>query len=93
VLLHPAQDAAAGGRSMLLMHAVVTLVSAAGLCHADAAVVAVARALRRVLPRRPAVLPANRPLPTLAVPGPDRVAQQAQALLVAHARRGPPVGC
>lgn len=90
VLLHPPEMPV--GPSMLLMHAVVTLVTAVGLRYADAAVVAAARALRRVLPRRPVALPADRPLPTLAVPGPGRVAQPAQVLLVAHARRGPPVG-
>jgi hypothetical protein len=96
VLLHPAQDggpATLGGWSMLLMHAVVTVVSAIGLRHADAAVIAVRRALRRVLPRRPEPLPADRPLPTLAVPGPGLPARLARVLLVAHARRGPPVGC
>lgn len=96
VLLHPAQDAAAGmpgGPSMLLMHAVVTLVSAVGLRYADAAVAAMARPLRRVLTRRLNALPADRPLPTLAVPGPGLVARLVRVLLVAHARRGPPVGC
>ncbi len=96
VLLHPAQNGGAGmpgGPSMLLMHAVVTVLSAVGLRYADAAVVAMARALRRVLPRRPAALPADRPLPMLAVPGPGLPARLARVLLGAHARRGPPVGC
>jgi hypothetical protein len=102
VLLHPAQDGGAltgsgggmvGGPSMLLMHAAVTLISAVGLRHADAAVVAMARALRRILPRRVAPLPADRPLPALAVPGPGLPARLARVLLSAHARRGPPVGC
>ncbi len=91
VVLHP--PAMPVGRSMLLMHAVVTLVSAVGLRYADAAVEVAARALRRILPRRPAVLPADRPLRTLAVPGPGRVARPAQVLLGAYARRGPPVRC
>jgi hypothetical protein len=103
VLLHPAQDVAGpsvgsgpgmlGGPWMLLMHAAVTLISAVGLRHADAAVVAMARALRRIRPRRVAPLPADRPLPTLAVPGPGLPARLARVLLSAHARRGPPVGC
>ena len=82
-----------GGPSMLLMHAAVTLISAVGLRHADAAVVAMARALRRILPRRVAPVPADRPLPALAVPGPGLPARLARVLLSAHARRGPPVGC
>jgi hypothetical protein len=95
VLLHPAQDGpvSLGGPSMLVMHAAVTLISAAGLRHADAAVVATARALRRIVPRRVAPLPADRPLQLLAVPGPGLPARLARVLLSAHARRGPPVGC
>jgi hypothetical protein len=82
-----------GGPSMLLMHAAVTLISAVGLRHADAAVVTVARALRRIVPRRITPLLADRPLPALAVPGPGVSARLARVLLSAHARRGPPVGC
>lgn len=96
VLLHSHADASParlGGASMLVMHTIVTLVSAVGLCHADRAVAAVAAALRRVVPCRPAPLPARCPLPTLAVPGPELSARLARALAVAHSRRGPPVGC
>lgn len=107
VLMHPVQDvqgSLAGlsvssvpgmlsGSSMLLMHAVVTLISAVGLRYADAAVVAMARALRRILPCRVTPLPADRPLPALAVPGPGLPARLARVMLAARARRGPPVGC
>ncbi len=96
VLLHASSDAGPallGGPSMLVMHAIVTLVSAVGVRHADHAVAAVAAALRRALPRRLAPLPARRPLTTCAVPGPELPARLARALAVAHARRGPPVWC
>lgn len=96
VVLHSPADggpALLGGTSMLVMHAIVTLVSAVGLRHADHAVAAVATALRRVVPRRHSPLPAVRPLPTLAVPGPELPARLARVFTVAHARRGPPVGC
>lgn len=96
VLMHSPESTgspALGGVSMLGMHAVVTLVSTLGLRHADVAVAAVAAALRRVVPRRLAPPVADRPLATLAVPGPELPARLARAVLVAHLRRGPPVGC
>jgi hypothetical protein len=97
-LLHPAHDLAepamvAPGPEMLGMHAAVILVLAVVLRHADAAAVGLVAALRRVLPRRLTPLPADRPLPTRAVPGPAVSARLARALAVAHVRRGPPVGC
>lgn len=97
VVLHPAHEVLApaitSGAGMAAMHAAVTLVSAVALRHADRAVAAVAAALARVLPRRLAPPPADRPLPTRAVPGPAVAARLARALAVADVRRGPPVGC
>lgn len=89
-VLHPAHGDAA---TMLGLHAAITLVTAGALHHADRTVVALMVALRRVLPRRLIPPPADRPLPTRAVPGSDRPARHARLLSVAHARRGPPVGC
>jgi hypothetical protein len=98
VLLHPAhllvqEPAVPAGAAMLGMHAAVTLATAVALRHADRAVLALLAALRRVLPRRPIPPPADRPLPTRAVPGPEVPARLARALAVADVRRGPPVGC
>jgi len=94
---HPAQHGAEpmvpAGAGMLAVHAAVTLVTIGALRHADQAVVALVAALRRVLPRRLAAPPADRPLPTRAGPGPAVTGRLARALAVAHLRRGPPVGC
>lgn len=88
-LLHPSHP----GSSMLAMHAVATVVTALALRHADRGAAALTAALRRVLPRRTAPPPADRPLPTLAVPGPALPARLARAFAVADALRGPPVAC
>jgi hypothetical protein len=88
-LLHPAHP----GSTMLAMHAVATVVTALAMRHADRGAAASRAALRRVLPRRLVPLPADRPLPVLAVPGPAVPARLARAFVVAHARRGPPVTC
>jgi hypothetical protein len=96
VLMHPASDAVPatmGGPSMVAAHAAVTLVMAVALRHADDAVAALVAALCRVLPRRLTPPPADRPLPTRAVPAPDLPARMARLFTVAHHRRGPPVGC
>ncbi|MBN9096573.1 MULTISPECIES: hypothetical protein [unclassified Pseudonocardia] len=97
VLLHSSADAGPallGGPSMLAMHAIVTLLSAVGLRHADHAVAAVAAAFRRVVPRRLAPPPVERPPTTFAVPGPELPARLASAFLgAATRRRGPPVWC
>ncbi len=87
--LHPMP--AAYGASMLGVHALITLVTAVALRHADAAVAAIAAVLRRVLPRRVAPPAADRPLPTRPVPAPDLPARRARLLTVADVRRGPPV--
>jgi hypothetical protein len=96
-LTHPAHHAAsaalAPGTQMVAMHAVATLLIALALRHADSAVAALLAALGRVLPRRSAPPPADRPLPVLAVPGPAVPAQLARAFAVAHIRRGPPAAC
>lgn len=95
-LLHPphvTEPAALAGPAMLGMHAAVTLVLAGALLHAERGVSAFAAALRRMVRRRLVPLPADRPLPTLAVPGSGLPALLARVLAVAHARRGPPVGC
>ena len=88
-LLHPSHPAS----SMLAMHAVTTVVTALALRHADRGSAALTAALRRVLPRRLVPPPADRPLPTLAVPAPAVAARLTHAFVVAHARRGPPVTC
>lgn len=88
-VLHPMP--AADGTSMLGVHAVITLVTAVALRHADAGVAAVAAVLRRVLPRRVIPPAADRPLPTRAIPAPDLPARRARMLTVADVRRGPPV--
>jgi hypothetical protein len=87
--LHPM--AADGSRSMLVLHVLVTLVTAVAVRYADAAVLAVAAALRRVVPRRLTPPPADRPLPTRPVPPLDLPARRARLLTVAVLRRGPPV--
>jgi hypothetical protein len=95
-LLHPTHaplPTAAPGTQMLAMHAVATLVTALAVRHADRGAAALAAALRRVLPRRLVPPPADRPLPVLAVSGPEVPARLARAFAVAHARRGPPVAC
>jgi hypothetical protein len=97
VLMHPSHQesgpAVLGGAAMVPMHAVATLVTALMVRTADRALVALVAALRRVLPRRLVPPPADRPLPTLAVP-PAAVPVR---LRLAHSapllRRGPPVTC
>ena len=81
--LHPM--AADGSRPMLVLHALITLVTAVAVRFADAAV------LRRVVPRRLTPPPADRPLPTRPVPPLDLPARRARLLTVAVRRRGPPV--
>ncbi len=96
-LMHPSHQASRpavlAGAAMLAMHAVATLVTAVMVSTADRALVALVAALRGVLPRRLVPPPADRPLPTLAVPP---LAVPAR-LRLAHAapllRRGPPVTC
>jgi hypothetical protein len=87
---HPAD--AADPVAMVAGHAVATLVVAVFLRHADQALVAAGDALRRVLPRRPFVPPADGPLRPLRVAGPAR-ALRSLTLAAVPARRGPPVGC
>jgi len=87
--LHPM--AADGERPMLVVHVLITLVTAVAVRYADAAVLAVAAALRRVLPRRLTPPPADRPLPTRPVAPLHLPARRARRLAVADVRRGPPV--
>jgi hypothetical protein len=89
---HPPVDAAPHGLTMLALHAVATLVVTVLLRHADGALVAVGAALRRVLPRRPFVLPADGPLLPLRAAS-VAVLPRRLALAAVPARRGPPVGC
>jgi hypothetical protein len=89
---HPPVDAAPGGLAMLALHAVATLVVTVLLRHADAAWAAVGSALRRVLPRRSFVPPADGPLRPLRVAS-VAVLPRRLALAAVPARRGPPVGC
>jgi hypothetical protein len=96
-LLHPTHPAAgavpAPGVQMITVHAAATLMTAVALRRADHAISGLVAALRRVLPRRLSPLPADRPLPVLAVPGPAVPARLSCAFAVAQSRRGPPVEC
>jgi hypothetical protein len=89
---HHLAAATPSGR-MLAVHALATLLIAAGLRFADRGIAAVGAALRHRVPRRLHPRPARRPLATLAVPGPAVALRLASALAAAHLRRGPPVGC
>ena len=89
---HPAVDAAPSGVTMFALHAVATLVVTVLLRHADRALAAAQSALRRVLPRRPFVPPADGPLRPLRVAPVALVARQL-AVAAVPTRRGPPVGC
>ena len=62
------------------------------LRHADSALAAAGSALRRVLPRRPFVPPADGPLRALRVAS-VAVVPLRLALAAVPTRRGPPVGC
>lgn len=96
-LQHPGLHATApllpSGTQMLAMHAAITVAMAVALAHADRAVMSLRNAWSRVLPHRLSPLPADRPLPVLAVPGPAIPVRLARAHAVCHVRRGPPVGC
>ena len=92
LLHHPHAPAAAHPVTMVAVHAAATLVVAVFLRHADQALAAAGAALRRVLPRRPFVPPADGPLRPLRVAGPAR-ALRSLTLAAVPARRGPPVGC
>ena len=80
----------ASGRCWSL-HVLITLVTAVAVRYADAAVLAVAAVLRRVVPRRLTPPPADRPLPTRPVAPLHLPARRARRLTVADVRRGPPV--
>lgn len=81
----------ASGPSMLAGHAVATVLSGLLLRDADRLLSALARALRRVVPRRSAPLPADAPLRTLAVPAAGVTGHVRRAAVGAVLRRGPPV--
>ena len=51
----------------------------------------VGAALRRVVPRRPRVPVADRPLAVLVLPGADVPASVSRVLAATHVLRGPPV--
>ena len=76
---------------MVAAHAVVTLLVAAAVCHADAAITALVGALLRVLPHRLRVAPVDVGLPACPVPDVDVSLRAAARLIAAHARRGPPI--
>ncbi|MHA6791948.1 hypothetical protein ACVGVM_00260 [Pseudonocardia bannensis] len=80
-----------GVTTMLAMHAVATLVTAAMIRDADHVLLTVFAALRRALPRRITPPPADRPLRTLPVPAPAVVGHTARVPISGLARRGPPV--
>jgi hypothetical protein len=96
-LLNPAHHAhhavASSDTRMVAMHAAATAITAVALRYADRAIAALGAALRRVRPRRPQPLRADRPLATLATPGPAVSLRLARALAAVQVRRGPPVGC
>lgn len=77
--------------SMLGMHVAATIVTGLLIRDADQVLATVLSALGRVLPRRLALPPADRPLPTFAVPSPAVIGDATRALLRPLARRGPPI--
>jgi hypothetical protein len=87
------QSATIPALSMVVAHAVATLVLAPVVCSADAAVTGLVGALRRLLPRRLRVPAVEVPLPTRAVPDADVPLLASVGLVAAHARRGPPIAC
>jgi hypothetical protein len=93
VLTAHGHGAAVPALSMVIAHAVVTLVLAPVVCSADAAVAGLAGALRRILPRRPRVRAVAVPLPTRAVPAADVPLLVSAGVVAVHARRGPPIAC
>jgi hypothetical protein len=97
VALHPSHHevgpAVLTGTGMVAMHVLATLVTAVVVWHADRAVAAVRAALRRIVPRRPRLLPAAAPLFVAAVPAPAVAACLVRACTAPVVRRGPPVGC
>jgi hypothetical protein len=88
---HPPGPPVTDPATMLAAHVAATLVTAVLVRHADRALRLVARALRRLRPRRIRTAATVRPLPVRPVPaGPAAVRR---LLLAAHSRRGPPVAC
>jgi hypothetical protein len=81
------------GTAMVAAHAVVTLLVAVSVCHADAAITALVGALLRVLPHRLRPAPVDVPLPACPVPDVGVSLRAAARLIAAHARRGPPITC
>ncbi len=92
-LLHPHGSATGPSTAtMVLVHAVATVVVAVLLHHADHALAAVGATLRRDLPRRSVVVPAPAdPAPPPAAGSP--LLPRRAVLAAVPARRGPPVGC
>jgi hypothetical protein len=90
---HHGAGADASSTGMLAVHVGATLLTAAVLRYADRAIAVVGAALGWVLPRRPPVLSADRPLASRVTPGAAVSLRLARALAAAQVRRGPPVGC
>lgn len=88
---HPAGSAPVSVAAMVAAHAVVTLLVAVSVCHADAAITALVGALLRVLPHRSRVAPVDVPLPTRPVPDIAVSLRATARAVAAHARRGPPI--
>jgi len=80
-----------GGPRMVAMHVVAIVLSGLLLQHVDTLLTALARALRRVLPARPAPLCADAPLPTRVVPAAGTLGHVRRAAVGAVLLRGPPV--
>jgi hypothetical protein len=90
---HAGAQATYSTTSMVAAHAVATLVTAAVVAHADAAVTALVTAVRRILPRRLRLPAVDVPLPARPVPDADVPLLASVGLTAAHARRGPPIAC
>lgn len=91
VALHPGHvPATLSAVDMVVVHAVATGVTAVLVRGADRALVAVAAGVRRVVPRRPVVLPVVLPLRTPTVAGPAVPLRLVRAATAPMVRRGPP---
>lgn len=95
--LHPGHhdpgSAAVAGPAMVAMHVLATLATAVVVRGADRAVVAVADALRRIVPRRSPAPAVTAPLSAPVVVGPAVDLRLARARTAPVLRRGPPAAC
>ncbi|KAA2255946.1 hypothetical protein F0L68_27540 [Solihabitans fulvus] len=87
---HPAAPLVAGPVVMTAAHGLAAVAMAAMLDRADAMLLAVSATLHRIVPRPLPVLPASRPMPTLAVPVCAGGTEMSVLLRRTQSRRGPP---